>query len=67
MKNFPDVFASMNPPRFLVKKADGTYHAFTEKEIAPLLSSGKIKLVSPRAMGGKIADVTQKPIMVLVE
>ncbi len=51
----------------MVKKSDGTFNLYDDVELAELKKAGKIKLEKPTAMGGKVVDVTQKPIMVLVE
>lgn len=67
MKNYPDFFASLNPPKFMVKMTDGTFALYEEDELTALKKAGKIKLEKPKAMGGQVVDVTQKPILVLVE
>lgn len=67
MKNYPDFFASLNPPKFMVKLPDGTIRLYEEDELTTLKKAGKIKLEKPKAMGGQVVDITQKPIMVLVE
>jgi len=67
MKNFPEFFASLNPPKYLVKQPDGTFGVYTDDELSELKKSGRIKVENPKAKGGKFADLTQKPIMVLVE
>ena len=67
MKNYPDFFASLTPPKFMVKQPDGSIKLYEEEELTNLKKQGKIKLEKPKAMGGQVADVTQKPIMVLVE
>jgi hypothetical protein len=51
----------------MVMKKDGTFVIFTEEELTPLKQAGKIKIENPMAFGGTIMDVTQKPVMVLVE
>lgn len=67
MKNYPDFFASLNPPRYLVKKPDGTFEVFTDAELAELKKAGKIgvEIAQYRKAGGR--DVTQKRILVLKE
>ncbi len=67
MKNYPDFFASLSPPKYMVKQPDGSIKLYEEEELTNLKKEGKIKLEKPKAMGGKVADVTQKPIMVLIE
>lgn len=67
MKNYPDFFASLSPPKFMVKLPDGTFKLYEEEELSNLKKEGKIKLEKPKAMGGQVADITQKPILVLVE
>jgi hypothetical protein len=67
LKNYPDFFASLTPPKYMVMKKDGTFVIFTEEELTPLKQAGKIKIENPMAFGGTIMDVTQKPVMVLVE
>lgn len=65
MKNYPDFFASYG--KFMVKKSDGTFELYDEAELAELKKANKIRLERPTAMGGKVQDLTQKPILVLVE
>jgi hypothetical protein len=67
MKNYPDFFASLTPPKYLVKGLDGKFLVYTDAELSVLKGAGKIKLEIPKAMGGKVVDMTQKPMMVLVE
>lgn len=67
MKNFPDFFASLNPPKYLVKQPDGTFGVYTDAELADLKRMGKITVENPKAKGGKFMDLTQKPMLVLVE
>ena len=67
MKNYPDFFASLTPPKFMVKMPDGTFGLYEEEELTKLKKEGKIKLEKPKAMGGQVADLTQKPTLVLVE
>ena len=52
---------------FLVKKPDGSFEAYTEQELSVLKKAGKIGVEQPKAMGGKVTDYTQKPIVVLKE
>ena len=65
MKNYPDFFASYG--KFMVKKSDGTFELYDEAEFAELKKANKIRLERPTAMGGKVQDLTQKPILVLVD
>lgn len=67
MKNYPDFFASLNPPKYLVMKSDGSFDVFTDEELNKLKQAGKIQVVMPKAKGGKVTDVTQKPYMLLKE
>ncbi len=67
MKNYPDFFASLNPPKYMVKKSDGTFDLYDDVQLAELKRANKIRLEKPTAMGGKVIDYTQKPILVLVE
>ena len=67
MKNFPDFFASLNPPKYLVKQPDGAFGVYTDAELSGLKKAGRIKVETAMAKGGKYADLTQKPIMVLVD
>jgi hypothetical protein len=65
MKNYPDWFASVG--KSMIKKPDGTFMVVTDKELAVLKAQNKIGLEYAKTMGGKVTDVTQKPIMVLKE
>ena len=65
MKNYPDVFAVSD--KKMVKKLDGSYALFSAKEVDDLNKAGKIRIEYPTSKGGKIADLTQKPILVLNE
>ena len=68
MKNYPDFFASLSPPKYLVMNTDGvTFQVFTEQELTQLKQEGKIAVQMPKAMNGKVTDVTQKPIMMFKE
>jgi hypothetical protein len=51
----------------MVKKSDGTFNLYEADELAELKKANKIRMERPMAMGGKVMDLTQKPIMVLVE
>jgi hypothetical protein len=65
MKNYPDFFAAVG--KSMVKKPDGTFMVVNDAELAALKSQNKIELEYPTALGGKVTDVTQKPVMVLRE
>ena len=67
MKNYPDFFASLPVPKYMVKKSDGTFELFDDAELSELKKAGKIKIERATAMGGKVVDLTQKPMMVLVD
>ena len=67
MKNYPDFFASLSPPKYMVKKSDGTFDLYDDVELAKLKKENKIRLEKPTAMGGRVVDVTQKPVLVLVD
>lgn len=65
MKNYPDFFASLNPPRFLVMKEEtGNFEALTEEELSVLRKKNLIRVEQPKAKGGKFTDLTQKPILI---
>mmetsp|Transcript_3945 Transcript_3945/g.5199 ORF Transcript_3945/g.5199 Transcript_3945/m.5199 type:complete len:174 (-) Transcript_3945:81-602(-) len=66
MKNYPDWFQSVG--KTLVKKAsDGTFLALDAKEVEALQKANKLTLEIPKSLGGRIVDLTQKPILVLRE
>jgi hypothetical protein len=67
MKNYPDFFASLSPPKYMVKKSDGTFNLYDDVELAELKKANRIRLEKATAMGGKVIDYTQKPTMVLVD
>lgn len=68
MKNYPDFFASLSPPKFMVMNTDGkTFQVFTEGELSELKQAGKVVTQMPKTMGGKVTDVTQKPYLVFKE
>jgi hypothetical protein len=65
-KNYPDVFAVSD--KKMVRKANGKgYVLYTKEEVQTLTDDGKIRLEYPKTMGGRITDLTRKPILVLVE
>ena len=51
----------------MVKKSDGTFFTVSEQELAELRAANKISIEIPKAMGGRVTDMTQKPILVLVD
>jgi hypothetical protein len=65
-KNYPDVFAVSD--KKMVRKANGRgYVLYTTEEVQTLTDDGKIRLEYPKTMGGRVTDLTRKPILVLVE
>ena len=65
MRNYPDWFASVG--KTMVKKPDGTFMLVDDVELQKLKKENKLGLEYPTAMGGKVADLTQKPVMLLKE
>mmetsp|Transcript_5589 Transcript_5589/g.13154 ORF Transcript_5589/g.13154 Transcript_5589/m.13154 type:complete len:178 (+) Transcript_5589:44-577(+) len=65
MKNYPDVFAVSG--KTMIKKADGTFLLVSGEELMALKKDNKIGIENVKAMGGKVADLTQKPVLVLKE
>jgi len=65
MKNYPDVFAVSD--KKMVKKLDGSFALYSAEEVRDLTQQGKIMIEYPKSKGGRIADLTQKPILVLNE
>jgi len=65
MKNYPDVFAVSN--KKMVKKMDGSFALFSTEEVAKLSQEGKLTIEYPKSKGGRINDLTQKPVLVLKE
>ena len=65
MKNYPDVFAVSD--KRMVKRTDGTYALYSADEVSNLTKAGKTTIEYPTSKGGRIADLTQKPILVLNE
>jgi len=45
----------------------GTFMAVTDSELEKLKSENRLTVEVPKAMGGKVTDLTQKPIVVLRE
>ena len=65
MKNYPDWFASIG--KVMIKKPDGTFMVVSQAEADDLKRSGKLSSEIATAMGGKITDYTQRPILILKE
>eukprot|EP00584_Thalassiosira_punctigera_P008241 CAMPEP_0172545828 /NCGR_PEP_ID=MMETSP1067-20121228/15689_1 /TAXON_ID=265564 ORGANISM="Thalassiosira punctigera, Strain Tpunct2005C2" /NCGR_SAMPLE_ID=MMETSP1067 /ASSEMBLY_ACC=CAM_ASM_000444 /LENGTH=179 /DNA_ID=CAMNT_0013332653 /DNA_START=58 /DNA_END=597 /DNA_ORIENTATION=- len=65
MKNYPDVFAVSD--KRMVKKTDGSFALYSAEEVKDLTQRGKITIEYPKSKGGRIADLTQKPVLVLNE
>ena len=65
MKNYPDWFAAAG--KTLVRKADGSFLALDDAQIAQLKRDNKLGFEIPRAMGGQVVDYTQKPVLILKE
>jgi hypothetical protein len=63
MKNYPDFFATVG--KQMIKKSDGTFMVVDDAELEQLKKANKLTLEYPKAMGGKVVDLTQKPIVVL--
>ncbi len=66
MKNYPDVFAVYDK-RMVRRAKDGTYALYTADEVRGMTADGKIRIEYPRSKGGRIVDLTQRPVLVLVE
>jgi hypothetical protein len=65
MKNYPDFFAAVG--KTLVKKADGTFMMVDDSVLQELKRTNKIGVEIPMAMGGRVTDLTQKPVLILKE
>jgi hypothetical protein len=65
-KNYPDFFAAVGKT-MVQKESDGTFIVVDKAELAKLWDDNKISVTTPTTMGGKIKDVTQKPMLVLKE
>jgi len=63
MKNYPDVFAASG--KRMVKKMDGSFVLYSPEEVKDLTDEGKITIEYPKSKGGRILDLTQKPVLVL--
>jgi hypothetical protein len=64
-KNYPDWFASVG--KTMVRRPDGTFFTVSDAELESLKQQNKLTLEIPRAMGGRVTDVTQRPILILRE
>ena len=51
----------------MIKKGDGSFALYTQEEVKQLSSEGKITLEYPKTKGGRVNDLTQKPVLVLNE
>jgi hypothetical protein len=66
MKNYPDFFGSIG--KVMIKKAsDNTFIIVSLQEAEQMKLDGRLALEIPKARGGKIVDLTQKPILILKE
>jgi hypothetical protein len=65
MKNYPDWFASVG--KTMIKKSDGSFMLVDDGELQKLKDENKIGLEYAKTMGGRVMDVTQKPILTLKE
>ena len=63
-KNYPDWFAAVGKT-MVQKESDATFVVMDNSELAKLWDEGKIKTSTPMTLGGKIKDVTQKPMLIL--
>ena len=63
-KNYPDWFAAVGKT-MVQKESDGTFIVVDNEELAKLWEDNKISVKTPTTMGGRIKDVTQKPMLVL--
>jgi hypothetical protein len=65
MKNYVDYFATLN--QVMIQKKDGTFFLVSNQEYDTLLRQNQLRFVQPTTRGGKMIDMTQKPIVVLKE
>jgi hypothetical protein len=65
MKNYPDFFAAVG--KTLVKKTDGTFMMVDDSVLQELKRNGKLTVEIPKTMGGRITDLTQKPVLIMRE
>jgi len=64
-KNYPDWFATVG--KTMVKKSTGGFVLVSDNELDELKKSNRLTYETPKAMGGRTVDFTQKPIWVLKE
>ena len=65
-KNYPDWFAAVGKT-MVQKESDGSFIVVDNMELSKLWDEGKLQMSTPMAMGGKVKDVTQKPMLMLKE
>jgi hypothetical protein len=65
-KNYPDWFAAVGKT-MIQKESDGTFIVIDNAELQQLWAENKVTVKVPTTLGGKITDVTQKPMLVLKE
>jgi hypothetical protein len=65
MKNYPDFFAAVG--KTLVKKTDGTFIMVDDSVLQELKRTDKLTVEIPKAMGGRVTDLTQKPVLIMRE
>jgi hypothetical protein len=65
MKNYPDYFAAVGME--LVRKSDGSYASLDLAQVEQLKRENRLTLEVPKAMGGRITDLTQKPVWIMKE
>ena len=66
-KNYPGWFEAVGET-MIQKESDGTFIVVDDTELAKLKAENKISVLqTPKTMGGRIVDVTQKPMLVLKE
>ena len=63
MRNYPDVFAVSD--KRMVMKSDGSFALFSPGEVQEMVNAGRISIEYPTTMGGRVVDLTQKPVLVL--
>ena len=66
-KNYPGWFEAVGKT-MIQKESDVTFIVVDDTELAKLKAENKISVLqTPKTMGGRIVDVTQKPMLVLKE
>jgi len=65
MKNYPGVFDVDG--KKMVMNVDGSFALYSSEEVSKMTSEGKIRIEYPMSKGGRIADMTQKPALVMTE